>query len=78
MFPLVAVPHQSYLVLITEYTLYKSVLCTTGIVNLWKLVHVYLKMLFPYFAVFSQVATHVPVFANNYQELGTGYVLSDN
>ena len=29
--------------------------CITGIVNLWKLVHVYLKMKFSYFAVFSQV-----------------------
>ena len=52
MFPLVAVPPQSYLVLIRKYN---YILYPTGIVNLLKLLHVYLKMLFPYFPVFSQV-----------------------
>lgn len=55
MFPLVAVPPQSYLVLISKYNYTNSILYPTGIVNLLKLLHVYLKMLFPYFPVFSQV-----------------------
>ena len=55
MFPLVAVPPQRYLVLISKYNYTNSVLYPTGIVNLLKLLLVYLKMLFPYFPVFSQV-----------------------
>ena len=55
MFPLVAVPPQSYFVLISKYNYTNRILYPTGIVNLLKLLHVYLKMLFPYFPVFSLV-----------------------
>ena len=51
MIPLAAVPPQIYLVLVGKYS---TILDSTRIVNLWKLVYVYLKMLFPYFALFSQ------------------------
>ena len=59
MIPLAAVPPQIYLVLVGKYSIqtvyiYISILDSTRIVNLWKLVYVYLKMLFPYFALFSQ------------------------